>query len=109
MTSIRKAPPAPTAVRDMTGTVHAPFVLSPLQRAGLLNRLNHLGGKLVQAPDVKITKAEAAKRYGGLPFDVILTLEALRQLAEQGNRLAAAVYSSERIRLGIDRPTYHQG
>lgn len=43
----------------------------------------------------------------GIPFDVLMTLEALRQLAEQGNLAAKMIYDSERARLGIDRPTFH--
>jgi hypothetical protein len=39
----------------------------------------------------------------GIPGDVLLTLEALRQLADQGNLIARAIYERERERLGIDR------
>ena len=44
------------------------------------------------------------RRVEGIPLDVLLTLEALRQLGEQGNRIAAGIYEHERDRLGIDRP-----
>lgn len=37
----------------------------------------------------------------GVPFDVMLTLEAIRQLADQGNELAAFIYAQERKNLGI--------
>ncbi len=43
----------------------------------------------------------------GIPLDVLMTLEALRVLADQGNMLAAHIYERERRRLGIDRPMFH--
>jgi hypothetical protein len=40
----------------------------------------------------------------GLPFDVLMALESIRQLAEQGNVVARTLYEMERERLGLDRP-----
>lgn len=37
----------------------------------------------------------------GIPSDVLMTLEALRHLAEQGNIAAGWLYERERERLGI--------
>lgn len=46
------------------------------------------------------------RRVEGIPLDVLLTLESLRQLGEQGNEIAARIYELERDRLGIDRPKF---
>lgn len=37
----------------------------------------------------------------GVPLDVLITLEAVRQLAEQGNKAAAWLYDTERKKLGL--------
>ena len=37
----------------------------------------------------------------GIPMDVLMTLEALRQLAEQGNLAAKWLWEQERIKFGI--------
>lgn len=83
-----------------------PFNFTPEQRAALSNRL------MIQPPenaaDVReFERMRQRRRIEGLPLDVLLTLESLKLLAEQGNRTAAALYASERIRLGIDRPSWH--
>lgn len=44
------------------------------------------------------------KTIEGIPTDVLFTLEAIRQLAEQGNEVAKQLYWAERVRLGIDVP-----
>ncbi|HEY6056453.1 MAG TPA: hypothetical protein VIV06_00395 [Candidatus Limnocylindrales bacterium] len=81
-----------------------PLRLSEPARRVLLSR----GILTVQAP----TEEQQAlvrqlrlrdKRAEDIPFDVLFALESLRQLAEQGNEVAADLYESERIRLGIDR------
>jgi hypothetical protein len=81
------------------------------QRARILR-----GRSVPQAPtdaDRTAIAAAVSARMGptgqaeGIPFDVLMTLEALRQLADQGNLAAKMIYDSERIRLGIDRPTFH--
>ena len=41
------------------------------------------------------------RRISGLPGDVLLTLESMRALAEQGNRQAAMIYEYETKRLGL--------
>jgi hypothetical protein len=71
------------------------------------------GRRMVQAPTEEQQRMVAAAvgarmnnaRAEGIPYDVLMTLEALRQLAEQGNRAAKWLYEQERTRLGIDRPT----
>lgn len=66
-----------------------------------------LRGRAVPQPpgpeDARVVAANAlnTKLYGGQPFDVILTLEALRSLAEQGNLIAGRLYDRERERLGL--------
>lgn len=41
----------------------------------------------------------------GISSDVLMTLESLRQLAEQGNLAARWLYDRERARLGISMPS----
>lgn len=41
------------------------------------------------------------RRISGLPGDVLLALESLRALAEQGNDVAKHLYESETKRLGL--------
>jgi hypothetical protein len=56
------------------------------------------------APGQPLLGALGERRVEGIPLDVLLTLEALRQLGEQGNVIAERIYQHERERLGIDRP-----
>jgi len=53
----------------------------------------------LQPPEGKA--ADFDRRIAGLPGDVLLALESMRALAEQGNRLAAKVYEYETKRLGL--------
>jgi len=55
-------------------------------------------------PGAPLLAALTSRRVEGIPLDVLLTLEALRQLGEQGNVIAMRIYDAERMRLGIDRP-----
>lgn len=41
------------------------------------------------------------RRINGLPGDVLLALESLRMLADQGNRMATLLYEKECKRLGL--------
>lgn len=69
------------------------------------------GRATVVAPtpeDERVVAALAGARpREGIPMDVLITLEAIRQLADQGNLAAKWLYDRERRRLGIDRPTFH--
>jgi hypothetical protein len=79
------------------------------------HQLEHLRTRLqVQPPGPDTNNGiaemmERGKRLQGIPGDVLFTLEAIRLLAEQGNAVAAELYQSERIKLGIDRPSFHFG
>ena len=53
----------------------------------------------LQPPDGQ--KSDFDRRISGLPGDVLLALESMRALAEQGNKLAAQVYEYETKRLGL--------
>lgn len=75
------------------------------QRARILR-----GRQVVQVPaqpvDLRLVMAgSAGVRHEGIPVDVLMTLEALRQLAEQGNLAAKWLYDQQRVQLGIDRPS----
>lgn len=81
-----------------------PLHFTEAERQALSKRL------LVQPPAnrAQVEAHQAAqsrlKTIEGLPIDVLETLEAIRILAEQGNLVAQALYETERIKLGIDRP-----
>ncbi len=53
-----------------------------------------------------VARETQGRRVEGIPLDVLMTLEAVRQLAEQGNLAAKWLYEQERERLGIDRPLH---
>lgn len=81
-----------------------PLHFTEEERRALSRRL------LVQPPpseDAVRAHQEIQRQLGrieGLPIDVLETLEAIRLLAEQGNKVAEELYMSERERLGIDLP-----
>ncbi len=81
------------------------FRLTSRQRRQLERRLGLRGMTLVQPPgDDDAAQVRANVLHGpieGVPFDVVQTLEALRLLAEGGNRIAAYVYARERERWDI--------
>lgn len=83
-----------------------PFHFTPAQRAALSTRL------IVQPPTTQAQVerhadiARQRRRIEGLPIDVLEALEALRLLAEQGNKVAEMLYMDEREKLGIDRPRH---
>ena len=82
--------------------------LTPAQRAMVVQ-----GRNMIQPPGPDDAKAIAAnmramsatgRGTGGVPPDVLMTLEALRQLAEQGNLAAKWLYEEERAKFGISTP-----
>jgi hypothetical protein len=78
---------------------------------GLRHRARVVQGRgMVQAPTETerrmVAAVAGAAKVEGIPMDVLMTLEAIRQLAEQGNRVAARLYEEERRKLGIDRPIF---
>ena len=79
--------------------------LNPRHRARVVQ-----GRGMVQAPTEEqrrvIKAAVGAGKAEGIPFDVLMTLEALRQLGEQGNRVAKKLYEEERLKFGIDRQVF---
>ena len=54
----------------------------------------------IQPPEGR-ARGEFDRRISGLPGDVLLALESMRALAEQGNRIAAQMYEYETKRLGL--------
>ena len=69
------------------------------------------GREMLQPPtpdDAGVVRAASlsTKTVEGIPVDVLMTLESLRQLAEQGNLAAKWLYEEERVKLGIDRPLF---
>lgn len=74
-----------------------PLFLTEKQRLRLQSRL------LIQPPGPGQSLPDIG-RIRAMPNDVLLALEALRNLAEQGNIVAQDLYMSERKKLGIDQP-----
>lgn len=70
------------------------FTLTEEERRALSTRL------MVQPPGSPQSWDER-KRINGLPMDVLLLLESLRLLADQGNKVAAFLYEKERQRFGL--------
>lgn len=81
--------------------------LTPHQLAHLRTRLMVQPPGPDNMPESMEAITERSRRITGIPPDVLLTLEAIHLLAEQGNIAARWLYEQERIRLGIDRPSYH--
>lgn len=62
---------------------------------------------VVAPPGIKPSDLVKQRRtIEGLPYDVLIHLEALALLAAQGNIIAADILTAERVRLGIDRPMF---
>lgn len=59
---------------------------------------------IVEANARAMTATGSKATIQGIPIDVLMTLESLRQLADQGNRAAKWIYEEERRKLGIDLP-----
>jgi len=72
-----------------------PMVLTETMRA----RLEGNQRLKLQPPEGKTPDFD--RRIAGLPGDVLLALESMRALAEQGNRIAAQIYEYETKRLGL--------
>ena len=86
-----------------------PLHFTPEQRRALSNRLIVQPPPSLDAVAQHRLIADQRRRIEGLPIDVLETLEAIRLLAEQGNRVAKELYEEERERLGIDRPAFFGG
>lgn len=89
----------PGLVRDLTGAVHAPMVLTEQARIRMIDRV------MLSRQVAESDRLDTRKRVEGLPIDVLVTLEALSLMAEKGNTLAGYILMEERERLGIDRKT----
>ena len=72
-----------------------PLVLTETMR----KRLSGNQRMKLKPPDGKTEDFD--RRIAGLPGDVLLSLESMRALAEQGNRQAAMIYEYETKRLGL--------
>jgi hypothetical protein len=75
-----------------------PLEFTEEQRRALSSRL------MLQPPGTEMARLERS-RIEGIPADVLATLEAIKLLADQGNRVAQDLYMAERRRLGIDIPS----
>jgi hypothetical protein len=85
-----------------------PFRFTEAQRRALSTTTMLQKPPSAEARDQFLQLLERRKTIEGIPTDVLFTLEAVRQLAEQGNMVAEQLYWSERVRLGIDVPkTFH--
>ena len=92
----------------MNETLRSGWHLNLRQRARILR-----GRSVIQPPTESDRAAIRAaslspKHIEGIAADVLMTLEALRLLAEQGNLAAKYIYEEERIKLGIDRPLFNE-
>jgi hypothetical protein len=98
LTAHKLAVPPPAQVTDLTGATHRPLVLTPEFRKAMAHRV------ALAAPTgpADFLDVERLGRISGLPADVLITLEALAQMADRGNRIAAQILIDERRRLGID-------
>lgn len=69
------------------------------------------GRTMIQPPteeDAKIVRANAlARPVNGIPVDVLMTLQALRDLADQGNLAAKWLYEEESRKFGLTSPIVH--
>ncbi len=80
-----------------------PLYLTDEQKRRIANRV------MLQKPAGMSERELAAWRRGiegvfnGIPGDVLFTLDSLRLLAEQGNRVAADLFDYESERLGFTR------
>lgn len=88
----------------------------PIDQSALRRELNPAGRPLNLTPEFRQrlegnqrlrlqppdgSKPDFDRRISGLPGDVLLALESLRALADQGNRIAARLYVHECKRLGL--------
>lgn len=80
--------------------------LTEHQRMHIANRL------MLQLPD-GLTEAQiiAHRRFleqtfNGIPGDVLFTLDAIRLLADQGNKIAADLFDEESEKLGLTRKSF---
>lgn len=83
-----------------------PMTFSEEERKALSTRLLVQPPPSLDAVRQHQLMADQIKRIEGLPIDVLETLEAIRMLAESGNRVAKELYEVERERLGIDVPRH---
>jgi hypothetical protein len=67
---------------------------------------------MLQLPD-GLTEAQVLahrrfleQTFNGIPGDVLFTLDAIRLLADQGNKIAADLFDEECVRLGLTRKAF---
>lgn len=94
----RTRPPAPGPVTDLAGVTHLPFVMTPELRKSMAQRV----ALAVPTNARDVVDVERMDRIQGLPVDVLLVLESIAVLADNGNAIAARILVDERRRLGID-------
>ena len=75
-----------------------------VQNRAMVQKPTEADSAIVAANARAMTATGSKSTIEGIPLDVLMTLESLRQLAEQGNRAAKWMYEEERRKLGIDLP-----
>lgn len=73
-----------------------PLILTPMFRKLIESNQR----QKLQVPEGK-PRHDFDRRISGLPGEMLFALESLRLLAEQGNRVATALYERETKRLGL--------
>lgn len=73
----------------------------------------HIASRLMLQAPTTATPAQLAEfrrfldqKFNGIPGDVLITLDAIRLLADQGNLVARDLFDSEVERLGMTRATF---
>ena len=84
----------PTLAKELNPDERPMLLTETFQRRLIENQRMKLQPPAGKTPDFD-------RRISGLPGDVLLTLESLRALAEQGNRVATQLYERECKRLGL--------
>lgn len=80
---------------DLTGAVHAPLRISEQMRQRMANRV------ILALPENARDRVDYRKRVNGLPTDVLMILELLAMMADNGNHVAAHILLEEREKFGI--------
>jgi hypothetical protein len=82
-----------------------PLELTEAQRRALSTRLMAKAPADLSPRQIAAVRHDFDRKVRGLPGDVVMALDSLRMLAEQGNIVAADLFDSESAKLGLTRPT----
>jgi hypothetical protein len=83
------------------------LTLTAHQRAHLANRVMLQGPKGLNEREIAAWRRGLEQTFNGIPGDVLFTLDSLRLLADQGNKVAATLFDAESDRLGFTRARHY--